>query len=120
MQEALLSVNKYDRPKVLKNENATSMLLLRLLLLTPGTIQSRPNMGVGIISRWRYTDMENIKDLESEIERQISKYLPNLIASKVTVNPSENRKGEILIDITINNVIYSFETDNTELKLTDL
>lgn len=120
MQEPLMSVNKYDRPTILKNEDATYMLLMRLLLLDPGSIQSRPRMGVGIVTKWRYSDMETLKDIELEIEKQIRTYLPHLIASKIEILPNPERKGEILIKITINNVVYAFETDNTELKLTDL
>lgn len=120
MQEPLMSVNKYDKPTILKNEDATYMVLMRLLLLDPGSIQSHPKMGVGIVTKWRYSDMETLKDIELEIENQISKYLPHLIASKIEVLPNPERKGEILIKISINNVVYAFETDNTELKLTDL
>lgn len=120
MMEPLISVNKYDRPKLLKNEDATHLLLMRLLLLNPGTIQSHPNMGVGIISKWRYTDMENLRDLELEIERQVAKYLPNLIASRIEVTENPNINGEILVKITIDNVVYAFETVETQLRLYDL
>lgn len=120
IQEPLMSINKYDKPKILKNEDATYMVLMRLLLLDPGSIQSHPRMGVGIVTKWRYSDMETLKDIELEIEKQISTFLPHLIASKVEVLPNPQRNGEILIKITINNVVYAFETDNTELKLTDL
>lgn len=120
MKEALLSINKYDRPTVLKNENATYTLLMRILLLTPGSIQSHPEMGVGIISRWRYSDMSELAQLELEIERQVSTYLPKLNASNVEVSQSKENNGEIIIKITVDNVVYAFETNNTELRLADL
>lgn len=120
MKEALISINKYDKPKVLKNEDSTCMLLLRLLLLNPGSIQSHPNMGVGIISKWRYSDIDRIAELELEIEKQISTYLPMLMISKVEVTPNENKDGEIIISISANNITYSFEANNEEVRLADL
>ena len=120
MQEALLSINKYDRPKVLKNEDATYMLLMRILLLNPGSIQSHPEMGVGIISKWRYSDMDELAELELEIEKQISNYLPKLNASNIEVSQSTENNSEIIIKITVDNVVYAFETNNTELRLADL
>jgi hypothetical protein len=50
------SVDEFNNPKVYKNAEAVSTLLVRLLLLEPGTIQSHPNAGVGLISRYRYSD----------------------------------------------------------------
>lgn len=120
MKEALMSINKYNKPKILKDEDSTCLLLLRLLLLTPGSIQSHPKMGVGIISKWRYSDMEQLSELEVEIERQISTYLPMLLSSKVEIFPNKEKEGEIIINISTNNVVYSFESDNNELRLVDL
>lgn len=120
MKEALLSINKYDKPKILKNEDSICMLLLRLLLLTPGSMQSHPTMGVGIVSKWRYSDTDTLSELELEIEKQISTYLPILTTTKVEVLPNKNKNGEIIVNISANNVTYSFETDNEELRLADL
>lgn len=87
------------------------MLLIRLMLLTPGTIQSHPNMGVGIATKWRYCDVDRLNDLQTEITNQISTYLPKLRLSSVNLKVKKNSK-DLIIEIRADGVLYSYETDN--------
>lgn len=87
------------------------MLLIRLLLLTPGTIQSHPNMGVGIVTKWRYCDTDKLGDLRLEISNQISTYLPTLRLSEVNLKMKQHTK-ELIIEIRADGILYSYETDN--------
>ncbi len=108
MKEYLLSVNKFDKPVELKNHNSNYLLLLRLMLLTPNTIQSHPNMGVGIAKLWRYSDEDRLIDLETEIYNQISTYLPHLTLSSVNLKVEEKL---LIIEIKLDNELYVFEAD---------
>ena len=82
-------------------------------MLNPGTIESHPDMGVGLIKNWRYSDMSQIPQLEAEIQSQIETYLPMLQGVSVKVEQVESK--EIAIYIKISNIIYSFKTENGTL-----
>lgn len=83
-EEHLLSVNSYQEPKVLYDNNAVYALIIRLILLEPGKDKDRPNMGVGIVSNYRYITSDKIDLLKNDIKEQIRTYLPDF--SMVDVN----------------------------------
>lgn len=116
--EYLLSTNKFKKPVVLEGGQAIATLLIRLLLLEPGTIQSHPDMGVGLISNYRYMETSEINRLRLKIEDQVDKYLPNFKLTNVDLSIVD--KNELNVKITIDNTIYSFVTDKDTLKLSDL
>ena len=113
MKEYLLSVDKYNNPAVKTDKECIFYLLIRLILLNPGTIESHPDMGVGLIKNWRYSDMSQLPQLESEIQTQIETYLP--VLQVVSVKVEQISHVEIAIYIKISNIIYSFKTDNGTL-----
>lgn len=121
MQEHLLSINEYTTPRVLKDKEAIATLLIRLLLLVPGSIQTKPNMGVGIATNWRYGEMDSLYDLQNEINTQIMTYLPNLAISSVSVDRHPYISTEIIIQVAINNteVIVLETTEPGSVRLSD-
>lgn len=110
INESTFSLNKFSKPKMLEDKNAIYALLVRLILLEPGTIQSHPDMGIGLVSKYRYSFEGISGDLKSDIERQIEKFLPELQGVAVDVTDKDKT---IYIKITIDNVLYDF-TYNTE------
>lgn len=120
MDEYLLSINDYDVPTIAKNKDAIYFWLIRLLLLNPGTIESHPEMGVGLVKNWRFGYMDNISELKLCIEKQIAEYLPQLQEVSVTVEESKKEDKEIDIAISIQNTLYSFTTSNGVLSLQSL
>lgn len=62
--------------------------------------------------------MDNMISLKNEIENQISTYLPHLQLSTIDIVKKESK--ELLITIQVQNIAYSFETFQGELKLVDL
>lgn len=114
--EYLMSVNTIKRPKVLKDKDAIYVLLVRLLLLEPGTNQAFPNMGLGLVSNYRYSFADDLNKLISAYKNQISTYLPGLelvdVLGKV-VNKT------LILEVNIDNeIIYpiAIDTDTMELK----
>lgn len=83
-KEPLMSVTKFNKPKILEGSNAALVRIVRLILLEPGTIQTHPNMGVGIVSFFRNKVDKDITELNSRIESQINTFLP--MYTSVTVN----------------------------------
>ena len=73
------------QPKVIKNDQAAYTDIIRLFLLEPGTNQTHPEMGIGIRSRYRFSDASEIHKLKQEVKEQMKTYLPSLIATDVQV-----------------------------------
>lgn len=97
------------------------LLLTRLVLLEPGTIQSHPEMGVGLHSKYRFAVEGCERDLKADIEQQIAKYLPDFNGVKISVT----RKDKALfiaaeIDRTLYGIYYDIEADSVTSKYTKL
>lgn len=93
-----MSVDKLYRPVIVKNEDAMVLLITRLILIEPGTYQTHPNLGVGIVSRFRHGLDIDAKKLQSEIKTQIYKYLPMFTSVEVAVEiDNENKSIKIFV-----------------------
>lgn len=84
-KEYLMSINEFVQPKVLKGEQAAYTDIIRLLLLEPGTNQTHPDMGIGIRTRYRFSDSSEISDLQTEVKSQMNTYLPSLMVMDVQI-----------------------------------
>ena len=120
LKEYSLSINSFNNPDELKRADAACLLIMRLILLTPGTIQTYPEMGVGLITKYRFmydTELQNLKKL---ITDQINLYLPelNLTSVELTLNPKDLK--ELIIQIRIENTLYVLQTEGETLKLANL
>ena len=90
--EYTLSTDEFNKPRVLKSKDAIAQLLIHLILLEPGTYSNRPEMGVGLVSRYRYTNTNNIINLQNAIQNQIETYLPMYTAVNVDCNLDADKK----------------------------
>lgn len=106
ISEFSFSVDDFKSPKVYKNPKAVAVLLTRLLLLEPGTIQSHPEMGVGLYSNFMYgMEGTTASNLKSSIQKQITTYLPDFQSLNVSVVQKENT---LYITIEIDGYVYGF------------
>ena len=122
--EFAFSVDDFKNPKIYKNAEAISTLLVRLLLLEPGTIQSHPDMGVGLISKYRFSVEGSATTLQGEYQRQVEKYLPQFQGAQISVT-EKNKKFQISVQIddTLYGIYYDTNTSVVQsgyTKLTDL
>lgn len=109
LTEHSFSVDDFKNPKVYKDREAVAVLLMRLLLLEPGLIQSHPEMGVGLVSRYRY-GVDVASDLQSNFKNQIDRYLPQLQGVRVSVT----QEGQVLnIAVEYNDVLYGVSFDQS-------
>lgn len=92
--EPLLSVDKYYKPLVAKGENYATLLLTRLILLEPGMFQTHPDMGVGLVSRFRYSTEVDMVKLSNSIKDQITTYLPQFILTNVRCILGDDATGD--------------------------
>lgn len=118
-----LSVNNFNEPKVYERASALMMLLTRLILLEPGLFQSHPDMGVGLISRYRYKvdDGSLASELQARIQSQIDTYLPFLTGVQVVVAIKNKAFAvSITIDSLIFGVLYNTESNTITTDYTTI
>ena len=84
-REYLLSINEFMQPKILKKDQAAYTDIIRLFLLDPGTNQTHPDMGIGIRSRYRFSDASEVSKLQQEAKDQMKTYLPNLLTMDIQI-----------------------------------
>lgn len=117
MFDGFLSTNSFDEPTIVKDINAAQIGIIRLLLLEKNTIQSHPDMGIGIMTRWRFRDTLDLGKLSTEIQDQIEIYLPSLAGSTVDLVPQGR---DLYIKVLHQNIVYGFKLDNDAGSLSPL
>lgn len=116
--EHLMSVNTIKCPKVVKDKDAIYVLLVRLLLLEPGTNQAFPEMGLGLVSRYRYSFAVDINKLIIDYKNQIATYLPGLEVVDIL---GEVVDKTLILKVNIDNeIIYPIAIDTVTMKLRDI
>lgn len=123
IREYSLKVNDFNEPKVYEKQQALMLLLTRLILLEPGTFQSHPDMGVGLISNFRYRvdDGSLVSDLKSRIQSQINTYLPFLDGVNVLVEIHDKSfYVTIGIDDLVFGVLYNTQTNDLSTDYTTI
>lgn len=99
LNEPLMTINKFYKPVVLTGTDAAVVQIIRLILLEPGTIQTHPDCGVGIGSKFRHITDLDLRALEDRIATQISTYLPMYTTIRVSVE-IDNKEKSLRIYIT--------------------
>lgn len=118
MKEYLLSTNVYLEPEIAKDADAYAILLVRLLLLEPGTNPLHPDMGVGIGPKYRFILDSDIPLLQSRIQSQISTYMPEKFKEAAIVTITLNAESKYLsIIIEAYGVRYVYDTENSDTPI---
>jgi hypothetical protein len=108
-----MSINKIKRPVVMKDHDAIYVLLVRLLLLEPGTNQAFPTMGVGLVSHYRYS-------FSSDLNKLISRFIPDLASSAIDVL-AEVKSHALVLKVNVDDeVIYPIVINTDTMQLSDL
>ena len=116
-KEYTLSIDKANKPVELSGLQTINALLTRLILLEPGTYQSNPEMGIGIVSRYRYGNEDDIENLSSDIKDQIQTYLPGFERVEVQIQESDLDKKILVIRVTLNDIIYDVDISTPSLTV---
>ena len=115
-REYTLSTNSFKKPRVLTGKPAVATLLVRLILLEPGTDNNYPEMGVGGVFKYRFVTEESATDLIENIKSQVATYLPELQCTNVEISYSPEKA--VILKITIDDVIYTFDTRDAGIPIT--
>lgn len=121
LNEYTLSVNTFLEPDVKAGPDAVCKLLVQLLLLEPNTFDTHPEMGVGIVSRYRYSFLGHADELQRDFQNQITKYVP--VLTGIVINVREFQKM-YYITATFNKTVYVISVDeafriNTDYRSLD-
>ena len=108
-REYMLSVDRFNEPVIAEGQHAIGMLLIRLILLDPGSDPLHPEMGVGI-RQYRYS-MNTLDELKRRVEEQISTYLPMFNSATVGLVITPDKL--ININITIDQTTYVYDSHKT-------
>ena len=112
-REYLFSVNKFNKPIVYDKKKAIGLLLIRLILLEPGSDPFRPAMGVGI-KNYRYA-MGKLDELRERVKDQIQTYLPCFNAANVSLVHTPDHLCNI--EITIDDTIYVYDSKEAPIPI---
>lgn len=117
LREYSLNVDKYNSPLVYKNFNALGVILMRLMLLEPGTITHSPRMGLGLISKYRYIQSDKARDLAQAIRDQIRDYLDSTAVTDVNITFPNSGENIMVIDISVNQMQFRYFYDRDKITL---
>jgi hypothetical protein len=117
-KEYLFSTNEFNEPASLTGKSAIGLLLVRLILMDPGSDPLHPTMGVGI-RKYRY-GLDNINELKKSVEEQIETFLPCYQNASVAMIITPDRVCNI--EITINDTVYVYDSHTAPIpiSLTDI
>ena len=107
-REYLLRFDNFGNPKIYVDQQAIACLLTRLILLEPGTNPLFPEMGVGIVSKYRYLGADQESNLKKDIQTQINKYLPQANCTEVVLIYNDDKSVDL--EITVNGEIFVYQS----------
>lgn len=105
-REYLFSTNQYNEPVSVDGKSAIALLLIRLILLDPGSDPLHPDMGVGL-KKYRYS-LDQLKELKQKIEEQIDMFLPDYQNATVALIGTPDKICNI--EVTINDTVYVYDS----------
>ena len=121
LKEYVLNTDDFKQPEEYIGKRAVGLLVLRLLLLEPGTDPIRPEMGVGLVSKYRYMFPDRMDELKKNISDQLMTYL--VPYQNVAIEMWEE-DHELRMNITIDDNVYKYVTeeqmDNNSITLRQL
>lgn len=105
--ECLLSISPFNTPAELAGVEAWCDLIIRLIMLKPGTYPSLPNMGVGLDS-YEYETIDAVLGmLVEKINSQVKTYLPDIPVDKIEAVTHPWRHDTLIIFI----IQFSHQSD---------
>ena len=120
IREDLLALDDIGQPKIvdmkiIKNGvmNSAVILISKLICMQKGSRPDQPDMGADIRRRYRFGFESELGMLQTDIEEQISTYLPEFLPVdvKVGIRTNDGEKNKIIIAITIDGIMYQLSYD---------
>ena len=130
IRDYLLDLNDLGLPRVIDMSriesgrmNPAIISIIRLIMMRKGIDPDRPDMGIDIVGRYRFSFTSELSTLESEIQEQITTYLPEFLPVEVNISLVGQRTRDqtltkVQISITVDRVNYQllYNKDSSELE----
>lgn len=108
LREYLLDLDPFKKPKIIGDKEALAALLVRLILLEPGTNPLYPEMGVGLVSKYRFLQPGEDSDLKEAIQQQVAIYLPAANMQDITLTYNDDKT--VNIEMVINDMTFIYDS----------
>ena len=113
-REYLFSVNEFNEPAVWTGKSAIGLMLVRLIMMDPGSNPLHPTMGVGI-RKYRY-GINNTEELRKKVQEQIETFLPCYQNATVAIIVTPDKVCNI--EIAINDIVYVYDSSIAPIPIT--
>lgn len=113
-REYSFGVDKFNKPKVLKDKEAIGTRLMELIMMEPGDDPLHPDMGVGL-KTYRY-GVTNLEELRARVQKQIETYLPFYQNADVAIIRTPDKV--VNIEISLGGMKYIYDSNNTSKPIT--
>lgn len=121
IKEYVIGTDDFKQPEEYVGKKAVGLLIERLLLLEPGTDPLRPEMGVGLVSKYRYMFPDKLNELKNNVADQLERFLFPYQTVNLKFSVDDH---ELTIDITVDDNTYKYVTaeqkDNNTVTLKQL
>ena len=115
--EYLMSIDKKKTPKRVTGEEADKLMIVRLILMEPGLYETHPEMGVGLVSKYRYKDLDSIKaNLPNAIKEQMRDYLPHIIDPQINIDYAFKGNVNCILISILSEQVQTVITVNEETR----
>ena len=115
--EYLMSIDKKKTPKRVTGEDADKLMIVRLILMEPGLYETHPEMGVGLVSKYRYKDLDSIKaNLPNAIKEQMRDYLPHIIDPQINIDYAFKGNVNCILISILSEQVQTVITVNEETR----
>lgn len=121
LKEYVIGTDDFKQPEEYVGKKAVGLLIERLLLLEPGTDPLRPEMGVGLVSKYRYMFPDKLNELKNNVADQLERFLFPYQTVNIKFIVDDH---ELTLDITVDDNTYKYVTaeqkDNNTVTLKQL
>ena len=121
LKEYVIGTDDFKQPEEYIGKKAVGLLIERLLLLEPGTDPLRPEMGVGLVSKYRYMFPDKLNELKNNVADQLERFLFPYQTVNIKFIVDDH---ELTLDITVDDNTYKYVTaeqkDNNTVTLKQL
>lgn len=114
----LFATSVFNKPLVIEDKEAILTLIVRLILMEPGTMSFIPEAGVGLVSKYRYLSKDMIPTLERDIVDQISRFLPYFKTVDIQITMDTNKI--LYIELNLDDNLFTLKSSiskNNEISL---
>lgn len=118
MRENLLSVDSYNKATQLTKQQGNYYNLIRLFIMEKGTNPLFPAMGIGLRSKYRFINEDDIPELQEESKDQIDTYLPELSIENIDISIDDDRGLTITVSSS-EGEDYTITEDNLSSIIVD-